>query len=313
MTSTHDELRPTTLDEFIGQEDLKKRLRPWIAEAIETERPLTHMLLTSEAGCGKTSLAQVVANEVGDPLEVIDLSRMTDRQFISWVRNTEPGIKLVDEIHRATRKQQENLLTLMWEGYVSTQYGGRIERPWLTILAATTEPWKLLDSVVSRFGQELKYGVYTDEEIATMGEGMARRLNVDVTPGECKELAMAAGGNPRAMSVLVRAWRAISFAETPSVERVLFQANREPDGLTTEHLDYLRMLDKMQGVAGEDRMAKMMRMHPSKIQNLQYLLIIRGFISPSPQGLVLTAAGTRRLKGQESEMPRRRVLAGAGR
>lgn len=306
LTSTHDVLRPQSLDEFVGQERLKRQLRPWIAKSCTEREPMGNVLLASGPGMGKTTAAEVIAAEVGDPIERIDLARMTDRQFISYMRRFEGGVLFCDELHRAKPAQQEQLLTLMWEKYVPTQYGGRIDVPWCTVIAATTEKHKLLPAVIDRFEVPLDYEPYTDDEMAVIVCAMAEKLRVEIDAESQRRLALAAGGVPRPASRLVRAWQALTYEhEAPTVEKVLFLTGREPDGLTTEHLEYLRTLDKLEGIAGETRIAKFLRMHPSQVSALEVLLFTRGLIAPTPQGTVLTGAGNRRLRGDAQPIIRR--------
>ncbi len=299
MTDINESLRPTTLTDFIGQEGLKAKLMPYVCEAIETQRPLAHVLLTSMPGCGKTTLAQVIGVELGDPVVSIDLSRMNDRQFVSFVRRFDGGVLFVDEIHRAKPATQELLLTLMEEGFVNTSYGGKVSIPWLCVVAATTEPHRIVPAVASRFPLKLDYDAYSDEELGQIVAGMAFDLGVEMSTEDANALGVAAGGIPRSARDLVRAWRALSFQGTPTVEGALVLTGRERDGLTQRHLEYMKKLDALDGVAGERVLSNVLRVHSSELLNLERFLLDRQYILLTSSGRALTGLGEARLRGQQ--------------
>lgn len=304
-TVTNEALRPESLAKFIGQEALKERLSPFITESRETRAPMIHTLLTSEPGMGKTTLAEVISYELGDQFTPIDISRMTERQFVTFIRQFEGGILFVDEIHRARPAQQEMLLTLIEEGYISSSHGVEIEIPWLTVIAATTERHKLLPAVVRRFPLRLEYGDYSDDNMTEIVGAMGHGLGIQFEQEQASALGMAAGGVPSPARDLVRAWRALTFENRATVEAALDLVGREPDGLTKMHLEYMQVLSKFES-AGERTLCTHLRAHPSELHSLERLLVRRGFITQGQQGRILNGKGQRRLKGDNEERTYRR-------
>jgi Holliday junction resolvasome RuvABC ATP-dependent DNA helicase subunit len=155
----------------------------------------------------------------------------------------------------------------------------------------------------------LELDPYSDEEMAQIVQGMAFDLEAEISPEEAKALGMAAGGIPRSARDLVRAWRALSFQGTPTVEGALLLTGREFDGLTEGHLAYLKALDKLEGHGGERVLCSLLRVHPQHLNSLERLLVTRGLISLTPTGRVLTGAGDARMRGAKEERSFRRVVA----
>ena len=292
--SNNDAYRPISLDAYIGQQAIKDKLRPRLAQARAECRPLPHILLTGESGGGKTTLARLIAQEVDDPFSVIDLSKMTENQFVSFVRRFEGGVLFVDEIHRAKSDRQEMLLQLLEEGFVTTSYGGEIRIDWLTVIAATTEKQKLLPTIVNRFEVRLELSPYSDDEMVEAVRGMAE------LPDEvCRTLGRAAAGNPRSARDLVKAYLSLGYVpEETSGEDALRLVGVEEDGLTEDHLRYLRALDELEGLAGETPLCNRLRCHSSQLHSLERLLLDRGLIVMTRAGRAISAQGDRRLRGE---------------
>lgn len=306
MSEINVSLRPNRLHEYIGQESIKARLAPYIKMARETGDPLVHIFLTSGPGEGKTSLAHCIANEVGDPFAIIDISKMTERKFISFIRKWNGGILFADEFHSATKKQQERLLTIMEEGYVMTQHGYQIPVPRTTLIAATTQAGKIDEAVMSRFDLQLRIEPYSEDEMTRIVQRMEQELRLRIGE-DARALGLAAGGNPRAARDLVKAWKALGFEGGADVEGALRLTQRQRDGLSSDHMAYLKTLDRFDGQTGSVNLCSALRVSPSELKTIEKLLSDRGFIDLTPSGRVLTEVGNERLNGERVSSSRRDV------
>lgn len=303
-----EDLRPASLSEFVGQERLLNRLEPFLLQSLTTSRPLPHVFLTSAPGMGKTTLANAIANALGDEFFAVDFSSMQPKQLASFFRRFEGGIVFADEAQMMKAGQQEAMLTLLEEGYIATPHGGRIEVPWLTVIAATTHPEKIEPAFLARFPLRLEYDTYSDAEIAEMVAMMASKADLKIRADDAMRLAEAACGVPRTARDLVLAWRALTHApHGPSVEAALDIVGLEEDGIPQIGLRYLRTLDDLEGTAGERVLSNLLNIHPRALQSVERILFAKGYVVPTPQGRSLTARGDQRLRGQRPTPGRRRV------
>jgi Holliday junction DNA helicase RuvB len=245
-TGNIDTLRPSSLDEFVGQEKLKTRLTVHIDAALRENRPLGHVLLVGRPGFGKTALASLIAGLMDEELEVATMP-LSENALTGIVRRHQ-GVLFLDEIHRATAKQMEMLLTLLEFGFVQSNRGAKTHNFWLTVVGATTEPQKLLPTVVQRFPIKApRFEEYTDDELARIVMGMAAKADVPLGPDACVVLGRAAGGAPRCARDFVLAahdlWVGTDKTQLPTAQEVLDFCTVGEDGLNDAHLAYLRALD----------------------------------------------------------------------
>jgi len=303
-----DQLRPTVLADYVGQGRLLERLHPFMMQALVTAKPLPHIFLTSAPGLGKTTLANAIAAEVGDDFFTVDFSSMQPKQLVSFFRRFEGGIVFADETHMLKPAQQESLLTLLEEGYIASPQGCRIEVPWLTVIAATTHPEKIEPALMARFALRFEFDPYEDIEIAQMIAGMAVKAEVSISAEDAMRLAVAACGVPRTARDLVVAWDALTHANGPSVEAALDIVGLEEDGLSQVSLRYLRMLDNLEGLAGERVLANLLNINPRALIGVERTLFAKGYVVPTPQGRSLTPKGDQRLRGREVERRPQRVV-----
>lgn len=290
-----DPLRPSW-DEFIGQDPLKHRLDTHMAAAVKANRPLDHVFLAGPPGFGKTSMANIIAARVDDPLTSI---KMPVRQsaFLELVKRMEPGVLFIDEVHAAPKAQQEDLLTLLESGYLSTLHGTRVHVPWLTVIAATTEPEKVIAPLYDRFPIKPNFSPYTDDELGLIVTGMAKKVGVKLRPDDAIALGKAAGGTPRNCKTFVFAARDLRelTGKTPTAAAVLSLCEVEPDGLTQQHVAYLKCLNQTGGAAGLRTIGTHMRLHESVLRDLERLLIDHEFITYTERGREMTSLGFRKL------------------
>lgn len=300
-----DILRARRLDEYVGQRKLKERLGIHIRAAIAQERMLDHVLLTGSPGYGKTSLAQIIADELGDEFAAITMP-MKPAALASFLRQWRGGVLLIDEIHRASDSQQEDLLSLLEDGVFRTSNGRKIVVPHLTVVGATTEPENIIPPLYDRFVIKPTFEEYTDGDMGCIVVSMGNKVDIDFDAETAVRLGQAAGGTPRNARHLVLAARDLATSgEMPTVEDILQLCGTEPDGLTVEHLKYLETLSDLGGQGGLNVLSSMLRLHQRILMELERLLVHHGLILFGTTGRELTQKGFNRIR--KSAPPLRRV------
>jgi holliday junction DNA helicase RuvB len=303
-----DTLRALSFDEYVGQEPLKRRLAVHIQAAVADQRMLDHVLLAGPPGYGKTSVAQIIARDLGDPFACLTMP-VKPVALASLLRQWGGGILLLDEIHRASASQQEDLLNLLQDGYLQTPSGRRVEVQHLTIIGATTEPDKIIAPLYDRFPIKPTFVDYSDDEMADIVMGMADKVGLELDPAYALALGQASGGIPRNARQLVLATRDlyISTGRDPIIADVLELCGTESDGLSAGHVEYLRHLADLGGHAGLQILATMLRLHPSIVCELERLLVKRQLVMYSSVGRELTELGFRRVarRGLQTAGPTR--------
>lgn len=296
-----DPLRPRAWDDFIGQTQLKTRLDVHIRAALEDERMIDHVLLCGPPGFGKTTMAGIIASRLGEPLTFMKMP-IRPAALHNIVRRWEGGVLFLDEIHAAPKAQQEDLLTLTEGGYLTRPNGSRIYPGWMTVVAATTEPEKVIAPLADRFPIKPTYDPYTDDEMAAIVESMCARLGFALDGDACMTLGRATCGTPRNAKSFVLAGRDLLKVNDalPTAEEILAFCRIESDGLGVHHLAYLRCLDQLGGTAGLRTLSSMLRQHESVIRELERILMDADFVAPTERGRELTAAGSRRVRGRPS-------------
>lgn len=301
-----DELRPQNLDEYVGQSKLKTRLKVHIDAALTRNEPFPHLLLAGPPGSGKTSLAMIVAEALGDKFVSITMP-IKDAVLQDHVEMN-VGILFMDEIHRAKKTQQESLLSLLEDGFLQTPQGWKVETDWLTIIGATTEPEKIIPPLWDRFTIKQPFEPYTKEEMTTIAKGMASKAEIDLSRKTLSKLSQAAAGVPRNLKQFIVAAQDILTVRgnIPHAHEILEFCRTEQDGLTADHINYLKALHKLGGRAGLDALGMMLRLHKTVVMDLERLLLTHDFIRYGGRGRELTAQGKARILPQGNNGSQRR-------
>lgn len=289
--TTGDILRATSWDEYVGQDKLKERLSLHIRAANATNATLDHIFLDGPPGMGKTTIAQIVADELGAELAVLKMP-VKPKVLASFLREWDGGVLFLDEIH-AAKALQHDLLVLAEEHYLQLDNGRRIYAPDTTIVAATTEPHLVLKPLRDRFPIRPRFEDYTDEEMGLIVGNMAKKVKVRFSKDEQEALGRATGGVPRrARAFVLTARDLIAVDEAATVDRILEITETTPDGLTADHVAYMNLMRDAGGVGvGLTRLATTLRLPEPSIRELEWLLQKRGLITVEATGRELTNLG----------------------
>ena len=299
-------LRPRTLEEFVGQEKVKERLKVYIQAAKARGEPLDHVLLLSPPGLGKTTLAHIIAYEMGVKIKVSSgpaLERPGDLAAI--LTHLSPGdILFVDEIHRLRPQVEEILYPAMedWKLPIVLGEGPHarcIELPLapFTLIGATTREGLLTTPLRDRFEVVFRLDFYRPEELAEILVRAAQRLGIAIEPEAAWELAQRARGTPRiALRLLRRARDVAQVQGLSTVTHAVAQETLRMLGIDEEGLDELDrrilevMIDRFDGgPVGLETLSAALGEDPETISELyEPYLIGLGFIRKTPQGRVAT-------------------------
>jgi len=306
-------LRPQTLAEFVGQAPLKANLKVFIEAARARGEALDHVLLFGPPGLGKTTLAQIVARELGVNFRATAgpiLAKAGDLAAI--LTNLEPNdVLFIDEVHRLPPAVEEILYPAM-EDYVLDLIIGegpsarsvRIDLAPFTLVAATTRAGLLATPLRDRFGIPLRLEFYSPEELCLVLSHAARKMGAPLTHEGAVEIAHRARGTPRVAGRLLRRVRDFATAEKaeiidrPVAGRALARLEVDELGLDAHDRRYLRALIETYGggpVGAETLAAALAEARDAVEDVIEPYLLQQGFIQRTPRGRIAGALAYRHL------------------
>ncbi|NPA13108.1 MAG: Holliday junction branch migration DNA helicase RuvB [Aquificae bacterium] len=206
-------VRPQSLDEYIGQENIKKQVKVFIQASKRTGKPLDHTLITGPPGLGKTTLAQVIANELGKEIVFTSGTALEKKGDLAGILSSlqEGDILFIDEIHRLNPAVEEMLYPAIEDFHLDIVIGKgttaktvRLNLPQFTLIGATTKAGMLTQPLLSRFGIILNMDFYDIKSLTQIVIRSASILGIQITPEGAEEIAKSSRGTPRIANRLLR-------------------------------------------------------------------------------------------------------------
>ena len=301
-------LRPKKLAEFIGQRAVVSNLKTYIAAAKGRGEPLDHVLLSGPPGLGKTTLAHIIANEMGVGIRTTSGPAIERKGDIAAILTAlEPGdVLFIDEIHRLSRVVEELLYSAMEDFALDIILGQgpsaksiRLSLPRFTLIGATTRTGLLTSPLRDRFGVPFRLEYYGQEELEEVVRRSAASLSIRIDPAGWKEIARRSRGTPRIANRLLRRVRDFAQVDGGGVitreiaDHALLRMEVDRKGLDVMDRKILAViLEKFQGgPVGVETISASVSEERDTIEDVyEPFLIQQGFLKRTPRGRVATPA-----------------------
>ncbi len=302
-------IRPRTLSDFIGHDALKQNLGVFISGAKTRGEAMDHVLLYGPPGLGKTTLAHIVANELGTNFRATAAPMLTKQGDLAAILTSlEPmDVLFIDEIHRLPTAIEEVLYSAMEDFKLDIMLGEgpsaksvRIDLPPFTLVGATTRTGLLSNPLRDRFGIDLRLSFYTNDDLAKIIMRSANILGMPIDSDGAIMLARSARGTPRIANRLLKRARDFATAlgrdgiSADTIKTTLVQLHIDASGLDELDREYMNAIVKHYagGPVGIENLAAALSEPADTIEDvIEPYLMQLGFIQRTPRGRIVTDAG----------------------
>lgn len=307
-------IRPDSFDEYIGQNDVKENIKVFVKAAKLRGTNLDHVLLYGPPGLGKTTLAHIIANELGTNIKTASGPTIEKSGDLAAILSTlEPNdVLFIDEIHRIPRYIEEILYSAMEDFKLDIIIGGegqsrsiKIDLPPFTLIGATTRSGDLSAPLRDRFGIMCKLEFYNDEELAKIVKRSARVLDLEIEEDAAHEIAIRSRKTPRIANRLLKRVGDFALVEGNGVitlelvKKALTRLKINESGLDIADVQYLMsIIEKFNGgPVGIESIASSIGEEATTIEDvIEPFLLQEGYVKRTSRGRIITEKAYREFK-----------------